>query len=253
MNTCYNPFSLKGKKILVTGASSGIGQATAIVCSRLGAQVYILARNEDRLNDTLAETEGEGHRKYIIELTDSDAVKSLVKEIGEIDGAVLCAGKGDTTPTQFGSKKRLAELFDINFFSQIELISALLKKKCLKRGSSVVGISSVAGYNNVSLGNGGYGATKAAFLRWIKYLAKEYLPKGIRFNALCPGMVETPLIQSGTFDDDQLKKDASRYIYGRYGKPEEIAYAAAYFLSDASVWVTGTQLVLDGGVTIAGC
>lgn len=250
MTTCYNPFSLEGKTILVTGASSGIGRAIAIECSKMGAKVIIAARNEARLAETLLQMEGDGHECYSLEMTDEEEVKTLVKNLPVIDGVALCAGTSNRVPVEFASRKKFDKVADVNFFSTVELSRLLLKNKKISKNGSIVAIASVGGIRDISLGLGIYGSMKAALSSWMKFVAKEEFAKGIRVNCICPGMIETPLISGGAISDEQLAEDAKKYIHKRYGRPEEVAYAAVYFLSDASVWVTGTDFIIDGGKTI---
>lgn len=246
---CYNPFSLEGKTILITGASSGIGRATAIECSKMGAKLIITGRNEIRLNETLDSLAGIGHNTIIANLEKEEEIQSLVNQIDKINGAVLCAGIADTTLVPFASIKRFKQIYDTNLFAQTELVRLLVKKKKLEKNPSIVAISSLSAICP-SLGNGIYGSSKAALTTWIKYAAQELGPKGIRLNCVCPGMVDTPLIHGGAISEDQMIEDMKRYALRRYGKPEEIAYACVYLLSNASVWVTGTNLVVDGGASI---
>jgi len=246
----YNPFSLKGKTILVTGASSGIGRETAIQCSRMGARVIITARNEDRLGETLSQLEGEGHGKVIAELTRQEELEKLVDTIDTINGVVLCAGKGMTSPFPFSTRDKYDSVFDVNFFAPVELLRLLVKKKKLEKESSVVFVSSIGGIKSFQLGNGVYGASKAALNSTMKFCAKELAVKKIRVNAVNPGMVNTQLIQGGAISEEQLKVDMERYPLKRYGEPQDIAYGIIYLLSDASSGVTGHSLVIDGGVTV---
>lgn len=245
-----NPFSLEGKIILVTGASSGIGQETAIQCSKLGAKLILTARNEERLKETLAQLEGEGHQMILAELTNQEEIKRLVANIPDLQGLVLCAGKGMTSPFLFCTRDKYDDIFDINFFAPVELLRLLVKKKKLEKGSSVVIISSIGGNDAFTFGNGVYGASKAALHSTMKYCAKELAPKKIRVNSVNPGMVNTKLIQSGVISEEQHKLEMERYPLKRYGEPEDIAYGIIYLLSDASSWVTGHALVIDGGITI---
>lgn len=246
----YNPFSLKGKTILVTGASSGIGRETAIQCSRMGARVIITARNEDRLGETLSQLEGEGHGKVIAELTRQEELEKLVDTIDTINGVVLCAGKGMTSPFPFSTRDKYDSVFDVNFFAPVELLRLLVKKKKLEKESSVVFVSSIGGIKSFQLGNGIYGASKAALNSTMKFCARELAAKKIRVNAVNPGMVNTQLIQGGAISEEQLKVDMERYPLKRYGEPQDIAYGIIYLLSDATSWVTGHSLVIDGGVTV---
>lgn len=250
MDTNYNPFSLEGKTILVTGASSGIGRETAIQCSKLGAKVIITARNEDRLKETLSQMEGKSHEMVMAELTNSDELENLVSQAHDLDGVVLCAGRAMTSPFMFNTREKYDEVFNINYFAPVELLRLLLKKKKVKKNASVVFVSSIGGVFGYSLGNSIYGATKASIHSTMNFCAKELAPKGIRVNSVNPGMVNTPLIGGGSISEEQYKADMERYPLKRYGEPQDIAYGIIYLLSDASSWVTGHALVIDGGITI---
>lgn len=247
----YNPFSLNGKTILVTGASSGIGQATAIECSKMDASISISGRNLERLQVTYDSMNySASHRMIPAELTCSSELENLVNSIDKLDGAVLCAGSGVTVPVKFANHEKFQRVFEINFFSQIELVRLLYKKKKLNKYASIVFIDSIGGTHDISLGSIVYGTSKAALLSATRYCAKEFAQQMIRVNCICPGMVDTPLIHKGTITEDQLHDDMTRYPLKRYGKAEEIAYMAIYLLSDASSWVTGQDFVIDGGITI---
>lgn len=246
----YNPYSLEGKTILVTGASSGIGRESAIECSKMGAKIIVTARNEERLKETLSQLEGEGHRMMLAELTHQEDVERLVGEVPALQGLVLCAGKGMTSPFPFSSRDKYDEVFNVNFFAPVELLRLLVKKKKLEKESSVVFVSSVGGNMSFNIGNGVYGASKAALTSTMKFCAKELATKKIRVNSVNPGMVNTKLIQGGAISEEQHKLDMEKYPLKRYGEPEEIAYGIIYLLSDASSWVTGHSLVIDGGLTI---
>ncbi len=245
-----NPFSLEGKTVLVTGASSGIGQATAIACSRLGANVVVTGRNAERLQATVGQLQKQPAAQIEAELTNYDEVENLVASLPPLDGAVLCAGNSTTLPLQFGTREKFDEMFDVNFFAPVELMRLMYKKKKLQKGASVVLIASIGGTHSFMPGNGIYGASKAALNSVMKYAAREYASRKVRVNSIFPGMVDTPLIHRGTITEEQLAEDAKRYPLGRYGQPEDIANAAVYLLSDASSWVTGHDLVIDGGFSI---
>lgn len=246
----YNPFSLEGKTVLVTGASSGIGQATATECSKMGAKLVITGRNQERLQDTLSKLEGEGHEQIIAELTDDAALENLVSACPELNGVVLCAGKGLTLPFPFCSKEKYSDMFAVNFFSPVELLRQLMKKKKIARGGAVVFVSSIGGNDIFSVGNAVYGASKAAISSTMKFCAKELASKMIRVNTVNPGMTDTPLIHRGSITEEQYATDAQRYPLKRYGQPNDIAHGIIYLLSDASSWVTGHALVIDGGISI---
>lgn len=245
-----NPFSLEGKTVLVTGASSGIGQETAIQCSKMGAQVLATARNVERLKETLSQMEGDGHKMIVADLTNQDDVNRLVGEVESLKGLVLCAGKGMTSPFPFSTRDKYDEIFNVNFFAPVELFRLLVRKKKLEKDASVVFVSSIGGNGSYSLGNGVYGASKAAVNSTMKFCARELASKKIRVNSVNPGMVNTKLIQGGAISEEQHKLDMEKYPLKRYGEPEDIAFGIIYLLSDASSWVTGHSLVIDGGVTI---
>lgn len=247
----YNPFSLRGKKILVTGASSGIGRECAVECSRMGAEIVITARNAQRLQETYEMLEGSDHEQVIADLTDADAVSELVASLPELQGVVLCAGRGLTMPFLFSDRTNFNTVFEVNFFSPVELLRLIVKKKKLSKESSVVVITSCGGVRHVNVGNDIYDASKAALHSMVRSCAKELASKKIRVNDVCPAMVETPLIHEGTnLSDEQLEEDKKRYPLKRYGEPKDVALGVIYLLSDASSWVTGQSLVIDGGITI---
>lgn len=246
----YNPYSLEGKTILVTGASSGIGRASAIECSKLGAQVILTARNEERLKETLSAMEGDNHLVIPCDLSEEASIDNLVTTIPEIQGLLNNAGYTKTLPVQFINGEDLTSILGVNTIAPILLLQKLLKKKKLKKGSSVVYTSSMAGMGHGSVGNAMYSASKGAISAFIRCAAKELAPKGVRVNAVCPAMVDTGILSSGTISSEQLEENKKHYPLGRFGKPEEIAWAIIYLLSDASAWVTGDNLIIDGGVSI---
>lgn len=243
----YNPFSLEGKTVLVTGASSGIGRATAIECSKMGATVIITGRNTERLQETFDALEGEGHRQVIANLSEQEGIESLVGQLPPLDGVALCAGIGLTLPIQFCTREKFDKIFNTNFFSPVETTRLLYKKKILKPESSLVVIASVGGITNFNYGNGVYGASKAALKSLMKTCANEFAVRNIRVNCVCPGTVETSLIHGGTLTEEQLEQYRTKYPLKRFGYPKEIAWSIIYLLSDASCWVTGTSLFIDGG------
>lgn len=245
----YNPFSLEGKTILVTGASSGIGQACAIECSRLGANVIICGRNRERLESTISLMIGENNTFFEGDLVQQETIEKLVKEVPTIDGVVMSAGKGLTLPFQFCTREKFDDIFNINFFTPVELLRLLSKKKKLRQGSSVVMIVSIGGVRRCTVGNSVYGAAKSALQSIVRFSAQELASKKIRVNGICPGMINTPLIQTGKISTEQLHADMALYPLKRYGEPSDVAYGAVYLLSDASSWVTGTALIIDGGIT----
>lgn len=243
----YNPFSLEGKTILVTGASSGIGRTTAIECSKLGAALVLTGRNEEALLETKAQLIGENHTYIVADLSDEKNCEELTKQLPILDGCVSNAGMGKMLPVQFYSMDVLEDVFKINSFAPMLLLKHLVKKKKLKNPSSVVFTASISGYNNIAPANGIYGASKSALSAYMKYAALELAGKGIRCNAVHPGRVNTPLIANRLLSQEDVVKDMIQYPLKRYAEPEEVAYAIIYLLSDASSFVTGSNLVIDGG------
>lgn len=245
----HNPFSLEGKTILITGASSGIGRATAIECSRMGAKVIITARNKERLQETLSAMEGEGHRFVVADLSKAENIAALVVGLEPLDGLVNNAGMTDILPIEFIDTDRLSRILAINTEAPILLTSALAKERKLKKNASVVFTSSVGGNIVAPLGNSMYGASKGAVSGFVRAAALELAKRKIRVNAVLPGMIDTN-IMGNEITEEQLDEDAKKYPLKRYGKPEEVAYAMVYLLSDAASFVTGASLVVDGGYTI---
>lgn len=246
MGVIYNPYSLEGKTILITGASSGIGMATAIECSRLGARVIITGRNADRLKNTYDQLEGEGHIQIIADLTSSEDIDTIVKSIPAVDGLVNNAGLGRNKPVNFIKQEDLDYVYSANLFAPILLTKSLLKKKLINKGGSIVFTSSISSFLSTP-GIAMYASSKAAIASYMRACAVELGDRGIRANAVHPGMVETKLISGGTYTDEDMDRDKQLYALKRYGKPNEIAWAIIYLLSNASSWVTGTSLVIDGG------
>lgn len=247
----YNPFSLEGKTILVTGASSGIGKAATIECSKMGAKVIALGRNEERLKDALAATNNPDNSYIICDLANGEEVDEKIKEIDKIDGLINNAGIAIVKPFKFITEDDLNKMLAIDTVAPIMFLQKLVKKKKISRDGSVVFTSSLAALGGVSNGNSMYVACKGAISSFVQNAALELAPQGIRVNAVCPAMVNTPLIHDGDEENESnLKRFASMYPLRRFGEPEEIAWAMIYLLSDASKWITGTNVIIDGGCSL---
>lgn len=250
MDINQTPFGMSGRTVLVTGASSGLGRAIAVACSQMGATVILTARNEDRLKETMAMLTGEGHSYICADLCDQEQLEGLVDKLPQLQGACLCAGISVSITVAYASKKKFDKVFQTNFFAQTELSRLLVKNKLLSRNSSVVFMSSIGGITKFNYGQSAYGTAKAALRSWSNFMAYELGPKGIRSNCICPGMVDTPLIHDGAVSEDQLVADSRRYPLQRYGSPQDVANAAVFLLSGASAWITGTSLIVDGGISV---
>jgi NAD(P)-dependent dehydrogenase (short-subunit alcohol dehydrogenase family) len=251
----YNPFSLEKKTILVTGASSGIGQQTAILCSKMGAKVAIIGRNQERLQQTLSQMEGEGHFMMSFDLTETENIKDIVADIvsklGPIDGLVCCAGISGILPLKLMSVEHQQQYFRTNVFATIELTRQVLGVRNVnKKGASIIFISSimgVVGENAKSL----YSMTKGALISASRSLAVEYAKKKVRVNCISPGVVITPINVNQPYIADIEKRAIleAKHPLG-LGNTVDIANVCIFLLSDASRWVTGQNLIIDGGYTI---
>jgi len=248
--TISNPFSLEGKTILVTGASSGIGRAVAIECSRLGGSIVVTGRNKDRLQDTFENLCGHGHKLVAADLTVETEIEEILEVGSEFDGVVHVAGVLNYIPFRYVTEEKLNKAFSVNYFAPVILSQKLFKRNMIKRDASIVFISSLNGVFCSYVASSIYASTKGALNGLVKGMALDLADRHIRVNSVCPGMISTGLIKEGEITEDQLAEDKKKYPLKRYGKPEEVAYAVIYLLSDASTWVTGTNLLIDGGYTL---
>jgi len=235
---------------MVTGASSGIGRAIAIECSKMGATVILNARNEERLQETLSQMEGNSHLVITADLTKQSDLLSLIDKTPALNGLVNCAGQVKTLPVQFITSESLDEIMAVNFTAPTLLSVQLVKNKKIIKNGSIVFVSSISGVVCVYGGNSMYSASKGAVNGIMKNMALDLANKDVRVNSVNPGMVETHILDTGVLTPDQLEEDKKHYPLKRYGKPEEVAYAVIYLLSDASRWVTGSNLIIDGGYTL---
>ena len=246
----YNPYTLENKTILVTGASSGIGKAIAIECAKMGAKVVVTGRNEARLQETHSLLEGDQPDYIVADLSVNEDVVRVSKELSTLNGLVNCAGLTKVAPFPFATRDSFEEVMNVNFFAPTELTRLLVKSKKIGKGSSIVFISSVSGVYCSAVASSIYSASKGAVNGLVKGIALDLASKGIRVNCVNPGMIDAHIFSEGKITQEQLKEDTERYPLKRYGKPEEVAYAVIYLLSDASAWTTGSNLLIDGGYTL---
>jgi NAD(P)-dependent dehydrogenase (short-subunit alcohol dehydrogenase family) len=246
----YNPMDLTGKRILVTGASSGIGRACAVVSAKLGATIVGVARNRERLNETIALLPGGKHLFIVSDLSVLDSIgkvfESACTEGEKLHGLVHAAGICPAIPIQAMSARAMQDVMTVNFFAFMEMVKYFAKKK-YSSGGSIVGISSVSGSVGVQALSI-YGASKGALDSAVRSLAIELHPKGFRINSVVPSNVRTPMYDAmeQINDPESLKNIMAKQPLG-LGDPDDVAHAAAFLLSDAARFITGTNLVVDGG------
>lgn len=249
MNKINNPFLLEGKTILVTGASSGIGQEVAIQCSKMGASLIITGRNKERLEETYNRLDGDNHIFVSADLNSCDDRVLILDRISKIDGILHAAGIMGTLPFKFASSEKMEEIMKTNFFSPILFTKELVSSKKINKGASIVFISSIASKHSY-YGNGLYAATKGAINSISRVMALELSAQKIRVNCILPAMVESGIEDRlGSISQHDFEVDKAKYPLG-YGQPVDVANASIFFLSDASKWITGTELIMDGGFTL---
>lgn len=239
---------LRGKSILVTGASSGIGAAVADHLAMQGARLFLTGRDERRLQDVAKEGAIPAIR-LTADLCSGDDRLRLMDDLELLDGICHCAGITDPVPVSFLTEDRVAHIMDINFQVPVLITSSLLRRKKIRRGGSLVFMSSVAatfGYK----GGGVYAASKAALDAYCRSVAIEHGGQGIRANSIRAGMVKTPMYEKTTAfcGDIAMSTHERRYPLG-VGLPTDVASLVLFLLSDASRWMSGSCITLDGGLT----
>lgn len=242
----FNPFSLEGKTVLVTGASSGIGRGIAIASSKMGATVILTGRNQLKLEETLALLEPGEHKIISADLTSSESISAMMTNLPTLDGVVHCAGIGQRVLCKMATEHDVDAVMDTNFKGPVILQTELLKSKKIAKGASIVFIASISSWSP-SIGNAFYSASKGAIVSYANCLALELAPRKVRVNCISPAMVWTDLVLQEGVEEEQLKEDEQKYPLKRYGTPEDIANLAIYMLSDASSWMTGSNVNITGG------
>lgn len=242
----FNPFTLEGKTILVTGASSGIGRGIAIACSKMGASVIVNGRNEQRLSETMSEMEGDDNLSLAADLSDNVELAEMVAKLPKLDGIVHCAGIGQRVLCKQLQESDLDNMMNVNFKAPVMLQTEILKQKKINKSASIVFIASIA-CDSPTIGNAMYSASKGAIISYANCLALELAPRLIRVNCILPAMIWTDLIFKGGITEEELREDEKKYPLKRYGKPEDIANLSIYLLSDASSWMSGSSIRITGG------
>lgn len=242
-----SPFSLLGRRILVTGASSGIGRAAAIMASQMGAKVILTGRNEQRLAECLSDLDGDGHLVLPLDLLDESKIQEFAKSIPEIDGLVFAAGVAEVVPFRMVSNGHVTRIMQINFNAPVYLTQSLLKLKKFKPSASLVFVSAISDHISPA-GSAVYSASKAALNAFVRSIALEVSKFRIRANCVSPGYVQTPMLMklSSTTSVEGMVKLAPLGLI----EPKEVASSIVFLLSNASKWITRSNLVIDGGLTI---
>lgn len=246
-----DPFTLKDKTILITGASSGIGRSCSIECSKNGANLILIARNEEELKKTTLLASGTKVEIIIADITNCENLEEMIGEkvevLGKISGFIHCAGIERTLPLKNHNTLLYNNIFAINVIAGFEIAKILSLKKYKDEISSFVFISSVAGIVGEA-GKVGYSASKGAVISGARSLAIELARINIRVNSISPAMISTPILEK-MFED--IGEEASKEIIRKHplgiGDPEDIANVCVFLLSNASKWITGANLVVDGG------
>lgn len=250
----FNPFSLEEKTIIITGASSGIGRQCAIDCSKMGAKVVLVARNEERLQETMAMLEGDGHRSFSFDLRETEGIEQLVSAIvtacGKVSGFLHCAGVEMTKPLQLLTTKDYEDVLRVNTLSALEFVRRLSPPKRFAASGSIVFVASITAVI-ARHGLSAYSASKGALVSAARVVASELSKRGIRVNCISPGTVLTPMMVNYLKDlsEEDYKKRLGAFPLG-IGRPSDISNACVYLLSDASRWMTGQNLIIDGGYTM---
>lgn len=254
MEKQYNPFTLEGKTLLITGASSGLGRQCAIDCSRMGAKVIAIGRNNDRLQEALILMEGGKHRSFIYDLSILDGIKDLVvnivSECGKIDGIICAAGIEKTSPIKLLNPTDYETIMKINTFSAFELVRQATNTKFFNAPGSIVFISSITSVI-ARTGTAAYSASKGALVSGARVMAAELAKRKIRVNCISPGTILTPLMQNylSQLSEDDKKKRISGFPLG-LGEPSDVSSLCVYLMGNASRWITGQNFIIDGGYTI---
>ena len=249
----YNPFTLEGKTVLVTGAGGGIGRATAIACSKMGATLVVTDINAETLAETLSLLETEGDRNHLMfaaDLTSDEALDNMVAEMPLLDGIVCNAGISKVLPIQFLNTEDMNRIMAINAFAPMYMTQRLYKKKRINKGGSIVYTVSISGVSMVSMGGVMYAVSKNALDAFMRNAALEFAARNIRVNSVNPSRVKTGLIQNSVYSEEEVAKDLQTYPLKRYAEPEEIANCMVFLLSDAASYITGHALIVDGGKTL---
>lgn len=252
MNKISELFSLENKTILITGASSGIGKSTAILCAQLGAKLILTGRSKAKLSEVEKLLIPNDHKLIPIDFEEENTIEQLIEFINfKIDGVVHSIGISENLPFSFTNESKLNRVMKTNFLVPFGITQMLLKNKKLNKGASIVFVSSISGVSTIATGMSAYSASKGAISAAVRVMALELASKGIRVNAICPGMVLTDMnLLNDSVTSEQLREDEMKNYPLGYGQPEDIAASILFLLGNGSKWITGSNLIIDGGFSI---
>lgn len=239
-----SPYNFSGKNILITGASSGIGQQTAIRLSETGAKLFITGRNHERLDETFRKLQGKDHIKVIADLTDTGQIDKVVNVVSELHGFVHCAGVSTLVPIKYIKQEQVRDVFSINYESAVLLVGKILLLKKNTKTTSFVFMSSLATVHPM-FGGSLYIGSKLALEGFSKSIAIEFSSKGIRSNCICPAYVVTPMVEKvrESFSDDFIEKFKTMHPNG-FGYPDDVVNIISFLLHDGSRWLNGQNINL---------
>jgi NAD(P)-dependent dehydrogenase (short-subunit alcohol dehydrogenase family) len=243
-------FSIRGKNVLITGASSGIGFQTALQCDLEGANLIACGRNLAALDNLFSQMTGDSHKKIVADLATEEGIRMVIENCGQLDGFVHCAGVVIPFPVQFLTRKKVEETFSVNYIAAVEITSLLLKRRKLNNGASVVFLSSVSSQHPFK-GGALYSGSKSALEAFSRTVSIEFANKRIRANCISPAMVKTPIYDemNKNVEKETVQEHLNKYPLG-VGEPADVANAIIFLLSNASKWITGVNLVMDGGLSL---
>lgn len=246
-----NPYSLEGKLVLVTDAASDIGSQIARECASIGAYVLVQDKEESVLCELIKTMDGDGHRIIACDTTTEEGINELVAKCDKLDGLSINSNIPTTLLLKFINATALNKALTQNVIIPVTVLQKLVKAKKLKKGSSVVFLASVSGVYTVHYADSLNALTNGAVSAFVKGAALDLAAQGIRVNSVNPSVIETnEMLESSILTEEELDEKRNFFPLKRFGKPVDVAIPVVYLLSDASSWITGVHMPIDGGYTL---